>query len=81
MTSFSLVGAMGTPAVLAAIALVVGAQFAFTYAPFMHGLFGSAPIAFVDGLLIIAIGVVTMVVLEVEKVIMRRLSPTTAYTA
>ncbi|THK39222.1 HAD family hydrolase [Ensifer sp. MPMI2T] len=81
MTSFSLVGAMGTPAVLAAIAAVVAAQFAFTYAPFMHDLFDSAPIALTDGVLIIVIGFVLMVVLEIEKVIMRRLTPATAYAA
>ncbi|MCA1439183.1 HAD-IC family P-type ATPase, partial [Ensifer sp. IC4062] len=81
MTSFSLVGAVGTPAVLAAVAGVVAAQFAFTYAPFMHDLFESAPIAFMDGVLIVSIGFVLMVVLEIEKVIMRRLTPATAYAA
>ena len=81
MTSFSLVGAMGTPAVLIAIAAVAVAQFAFTYAPFMNALFQTAPIAFLDGLLIVAIGVATMVVMEVEKVVARRLWPATAYAA
>ena len=76
MTSFSLVGAAGTPPVLAAIAAVVAAQFAFTYAPFMNALFESAPIPFTDGLLIVGIGVATMVILEVEKVLVRRIWPT-----
>lgn len=61
MTSFSLVGAMGTPAVLAAVAAVVAAQLVFTSGPFMHDMFDSAPVALLDGLLIIGIGVVTMV--------------------
>jgi magnesium-transporting ATPase (P-type) len=74
-TSFSLVGAMGTPAVLLAIAAVVIAQFAFTYLPAMNALFDSAPVAFADGLLIVAIGVVTMAILETEKALTRRLWP------
>jgi magnesium-transporting ATPase (P-type) len=75
MTSFSLVGAAGTPAVLAAIAAVVAAQLAFTYLPLMNTLFDSAPIAFGDGLLIVGVGVALMVILEIEKVVMRRLWP------
>lgn len=73
MTSFSWRGALGTPAVLAAIAVVVAAQLAFTYLPFMHELFDSRPVAFVDGVLIVATGVVMMVVLEIEKQIARRM--------
>ena len=75
MTSFSLVGAMGTRAVLMAIAVVVAAQLAFTYAPFMQALFGTAPIALKDGLPVIGIGILLMVVLEIEKAAMRRLMP------
>ena len=74
-TSFSLVGAMGTPAVLAAIAVVVAAQLLFTFAPFMHGLFDSAPVAFVDSLLILAVGVTAMIALEVEKMLARKFRP------
>lgn len=72
MTSFSWRGALGTPAVLAAIAVVVAAQFAFTYLPFMHELFDSRPVRFADGLLIVAAGVVMMIVLEIEKQVARR---------
>lgn len=81
MTSFSLVGAAGTPAVLGAIAVVVAAQLAFTYLPFMHALFDSAPISFTDGLLIVGIGVMTMVVLEIEKVVTRKFWPQAARPA
>jgi len=73
MTSFNLRGVLGTPAVLLAIAVVVAAQFAFTYAPFMHALFDSAPVAFADGLIIVAIGIVLMGILEAEKALMRRI--------
>ncbi|MBD9372673.1 cation-transporting P-type ATPase [Rhizobium sp. ARZ01] len=73
MTSFNLRGVLGTPAVLTAIAAVVIAQFTFTYAPFMHPLFDSAPVRIGDGMIIIAIGIVMMAVLEAEKAAMRRL--------
>jgi magnesium-transporting ATPase (P-type) len=72
MTSFSLRGALGTPAVLSAVAVVVAAQFAFTYLPVMHELFDSRPVSFGDGLLIVACGVAVMIVLEIEKNVMRR---------
>jgi potassium/sodium efflux P-type ATPase len=73
MTSFSLRGAVGTPAVLIALLVVVVAQFAFTYAPIMQELFATRPVMLVDGMVIVAAGVLLMVVLESEKVVMRRL--------
>jgi magnesium-transporting ATPase (P-type) len=71
-SSFSWTGVKGTGPVLAAIAVVVVAQLAFTYAPVMHRLFASRPVSLADGALIIAVGVLVMVVLEVEKHILRR---------
>ncbi len=73
MTSFSLRGAMGTPAVLMAVGAVVIAQLAFTYLPVMQQLFDSRPIRFWDGVLIVAAGLGMMIVLEIEKQIMRRM--------
>ncbi|MCK7475991.1 MAG: cation transporting ATPase C-terminal domain-containing protein [Rhodopseudomonas palustris] len=52
---------------LIALAVVIAAQLAFTYAPFMHTLFGTAPVSLQDGLVIIGAGAVMMVVLELEK--------------
>jgi magnesium-transporting ATPase (P-type) len=72
MTSFTLRGALGTPAVLAALAVVVVAQFAFTYLPVMQEIFQTEPIGFADGVIIVAAGVVLMVILEVEKALLRR---------
>ena len=71
-TSFSWQGLLGTPAVLAAVAVVVVAQALFTYWPAMHALFDTRPLAFLDGVLIISIGMVMMAILEVEKIVMRR---------
>ncbi|MGQ4274436.1 cation-transporting P-type ATPase [Terrihabitans sp. B22-R8] len=73
MRSLSWRGALGTPAVLAAIAVVVVAQLLFTYAPFMNTLFGSVPLTFADGVLIVIVGFALMLLLEGEKLLMRRL--------
>ena len=66
-------GVRGTPAVWAALAVVVVAQLAFTYLPVMNTLFDSRPLNVRDGSLIIAIGIGLMVLLEGEKLMMRRL--------
>jgi calcium-translocating P-type ATPase len=73
MTSFTLRGFIGTPAVLWAVGAVVLAQLAFTYAPWMQRLFDTRAVPLLDGLLIIAVGVALMMLLEVEKVVLRRL--------
>ena len=70
--SISWRGILGTPIVLAAVAAVTAAQFAFTYAPFMNTLFSSRPVPLADGLLIVAIGIALMLILEAEKTWMRK---------
>lgn len=37
-----------------------------------HAVFGSRPVSFADGLVVLGIGVAVMVVLEVEKAVLRR---------
>ncbi len=66
-------GVLGTPAVLAAIVILVAAQLVFTYAPFMQELFESRPLNLLDGALIAALGAALMLLLELEKLLMRRL--------
>lgn len=73
MRSLSWRGALGTPAVLLALAAVVAGQFAFTYLPVMQAIFDTRPVALLDGVMIIAIGVALMIVLEGEKLLLRRL--------
>jgi magnesium-transporting ATPase (P-type) len=73
MTSFTWQGALGTPPVLIAIAVVIVAQLAFTYLPVMHDLFATRPVSLADGLLITGVGVLAMVILEAEKHLMRRM--------
>ena len=73
MTSITWRGALGTPAVLLALAVVTAAQCVFTYAPFMHVWFGSQPADIVDGIIIVASGLAMMAILEAEKLVFRRL--------
>jgi magnesium-transporting ATPase (P-type) len=68
-------GLMGTPAVLAAVAAVVAAQFAFTYLPVMQAVFDTRPVPLLEGMAIVATGIALMLVLEVEKAILRRVRP------
>ncbi|MPT48400.1 MAG: cation-transporting P-type ATPase [Sphingobium sp.] len=73
MRSLTLRGALGTPAVLAAIAVVIIAQLLFTYAPFMHAIFESRPLTLMEGAIIIACGAALFLLLEAEKLVMRRM--------
>jgi magnesium-transporting ATPase (P-type) len=72
MRSFTWRGARGTPAVLWAILVVVVAQLAFTYLPWMQALFDTRAVALIDGVAILGIGLAFMVVLEFEKLLLRR---------
>ncbi|WP_306890188.1 HAD-IC family P-type ATPase [Ancylobacter amanitiformis] len=73
MTSVTWRGALGTPAVLMAIAAVTLGQVAFTYLPAMQIIFDTRPVGLVDGLFILGAGVALMGVLEAEKALLRRL--------
>jgi magnesium-transporting ATPase (P-type) len=64
-------GVLGTPAVLISVALVVAMQFAFTYAPFMQAVFHTEPVALLDGLRIVGVGMALLLIVELEK----RISP------
>ena len=60
-------GIFGTPAVLGGVALVTAAQLAFTYLPVMQRVFHTVPVAPFDGLLIVGVGVVLLLIVELEK--------------
>ncbi|MGI9404034.1 MAG: HAD-IC family P-type ATPase, partial [Hyphomicrobium sp.] len=72
MTSLTLEGLLGTPAVLLGVGSIVVLQLAFTYTPVMSSLFDTRPLTLVDGLLVIGAGVLLFVVLEIEKLLRRR---------
>ena len=71
--SFTVEGVKGTPRVLAAVAAVVLLQLGFTYAPFMQRLFGSAALPPEVLPAVLGAGVAVLLVLEVEKALLRRL--------
>jgi magnesium-transporting ATPase (P-type) len=60
-------GVLGTPAVLIGVGAVVLAQLAFTYLPWMHAIFQSRPVSLLDGLVIVVVGVLLLLILEIEK--------------
>ncbi|HWS75602.1 MAG TPA: HAD-IC family P-type ATPase, partial [Quisquiliibacterium sp.] len=70
--SFTWQGVKGTPRVLAAVAGVVVLQLLFTYLPAMQLLFRTEALSLGTGLQIFAVGVVLLVVLEIEKALLRR---------
>lgn len=65
--SITLVGVVGTPAVLIGVGGIVLLQLAFTYLPVMQQLFDTRSIAFADGLVVIGLGVFLLVIVEAEK--------------
>ena len=73
MTSITLRGALGTPAVLYALAAVVAAQLAFTYLPLFQSWFQTRPVSIADGAVIVGCGLALMLLLEGEKLLLRRL--------
>jgi magnesium-transporting ATPase (P-type) len=75
-TSLTWRGVLGTRAVLIGVAAVVLGQFLFTYLPPMQTVFGTRPVAVLDGLAIVGVGVVLLLVVEAEKRIRGRLAST-----
>lgn len=73
--SFTWAGVRGTPRVLAAVAAACGLQALFTYAPFMHTWFGSADLPLPWLAISAAVGLAVLLVLELEKAVLRRWRP------
>ena len=71
--SFTWQGVQGTPLVLASVAAMVVLQAAFTYAPPMQALFHTRALDAKTVVAIVAAGFSVLVVLELEKWLMRRL--------
>jgi magnesium-transporting ATPase (P-type) len=77
-TSLTWAAVRGTRVVWTCVIAVTLAQFAFTYAPPLQAVFGTASVPFWDGVLIVAIGVIFFALLEMEKqmrLAFRRLAP------
>ncbi|WP_226636592.1 cation-translocating P-type ATPase [Novosphingobium profundi] len=71
--SLSWRGILGTRAVLVAVGTVSLAQVCFTYLPPFQAVFATRPLSFTQGASLIAIGAVIFILLELEKVLVRRL--------
>jgi magnesium-transporting ATPase (P-type) len=72
--SLTFQGVLGTRPVLIAITVVTALQLVFTYAPFMAAFFDSRPVDFLHGAEVIAIGVALFAILEIEKLVLRRIA-------
>lgn len=71
--SLTLTGIQGTPAVLIAVFLVFGLQIFFTYTPFMHFIFETESLNFIQLGWIFLIGVIGFAILEIEKLLIMKL--------
>jgi magnesium-transporting ATPase (P-type) len=56
-----------TRVVWASVLTVIAAQFAITYLPPLQAIFGTQAVPLMDGILIVAIGVVFFALIETEK--------------
>jgi magnesium-transporting ATPase (P-type) len=74
-SSVTLRGAIGTPAVLLAVGAVTALQVLFTYVPFMTAFFDTRPLGLAQLLVIGVVGVVVLLILEVEKWVYARIVP------
>lgn len=66
-TSLTFQGLLGTTPVLIGVATCIVAQFALTYVPFLNEIFGTQPVSFFDGILVISIGILFLMIVEIEK--------------
>jgi magnesium-transporting ATPase (P-type) len=66
-TSLTWRAVRGTPVIWACVVFVVLAQLAITFLPALQAVFGTAAIPLADGALVIAVGVVFLAAVEIEK--------------
>jgi magnesium-transporting ATPase (P-type) len=72
-TSLTWKAARGTKAVWATVIGVTAAQFAITYLPPLQAIFSTRPVPFLDGVLIVTVGVALFAIIETEKQLRLRL--------
>jgi magnesium-transporting ATPase (P-type) len=73
-TSLTWGAVRGTKVVWATVVAITLAQFAITYIPPLQSVFGTASVSFLDGLLVIGIGIAFFAVVEIEKQLRLRLT-------
>jgi magnesium-transporting ATPase (P-type) len=69
--AFTWQGVKGTPRVLMAVGFVVALQLGFTYLPPVQQLFATQSLSLVELLLIAGVGLCVLLVLELEKLVLR----------
>jgi magnesium-transporting ATPase (P-type) len=72
-TSLTWKAVRGTKVVWATVIAVTAAQLIITYLTPLQGIFGTQPVPFLDGVLIVAIGVALFAIIETEKQLRLRL--------
>lgn len=70
--AFPWTGLLGAPAIVIGVGIITGAQFLFTYAPFMQAIFATRSISLMDGIAVIGVGAGLFLVLEFEKLVRRQ---------
>lgn len=74
-TSLTWKAVRGTKMVWTVVIVITAAQFAITYLPLLQTVFATEPIPFLDGMLIVGVGVALFAIIETEKQIRLRASP------
>jgi magnesium-transporting ATPase (P-type) len=72
-TSLTWKAIRGTKVVWFVVAIITAAQFAITYLPPLQAIFATVSIQFIDGVLIVGVGVALFVIIELEKQVRIRL--------
>jgi magnesium-transporting ATPase (P-type) len=78
-TSLTWQAVRGTQVVWLAVGAVTVGQSAITYVPSLQAIFATEPVPLRDGLLVVAIGIALFTIIEIEKQIRLRLSPTSGF--
>jgi magnesium-transporting ATPase (P-type) len=78
-TSLTWKAVRGTRVVWGAVITVTLGQFAITYLPVMQSIFATEPVSFLDGVLMVGIGIALFVIIEIEKQIRLRLAPAAGF--
>ncbi|WP_321390228.1 cation-transporting P-type ATPase [Emcibacter sp.] len=73
-TSLTWRAVRGTKMVWTVVIVITAAQFAITYLPLLQTVFATEPIPFLDGMLIVGVGVALFAIIETEKQIRLRAS-------
>jgi Ca2+-transporting ATPase len=77
--SFFRIGVFSNPWVIGGILLMALLQLLFTYVPFMNTLLSSAPIGLESWGRILAMGIISFAVVEIDKWVRRRRQPETGW--